>query len=1244
MTSYRLYRFIGWFCIGTALTLTLLRALLPLYTPSVESFNSLLQSKLPYPVTTESTAFAWEGLYPAMVLSNVDIKQSHHAAQSIHIDKVKLVLSIRHLLLGRFALKEAVIDGADFSIDYRVNDKIVLKELPDLYYDLNSEGKIIPIDHLRFIHCNIQVTRDEHTLSLQNVNLKATIGNHVRANLHAEVVGKKGATVDARFNVPLLGHAPIKGYVHWVGAELQSIATLYPLNLPFSKIDGYVDMKTWLKLKEDDIQLNADLAFTDLNLTTHENKLLNFDKVGGLFHVRRHHAKWEIIAERGYWDEIQHTRFALHNQSCEEANCWELKARHLPLKPLHDFAHLFTNKVAPFDTKGEIEYLNMTFDETMKPKQVELVFNDIGLFKPKEGGIAGLTGALTYQDGRGSLQLMSPRFNIHYPAWFSQVIPLTEVAANIRWSHENNALRIVADEVTAKLGDTPIEGSLVTDFTGENKLPRVEMQWHVGAMQTQAALDLLPITMDIDLLEWLNQAIKLGSVDETSILLRGELSEFPFDKQEGIFEVHTQLSKTSLDYTQGWPALSDMTASLLFRNRALYINAEHALIEGGELVKADAVIPDLFNPLPALRIDTKINSTLENGLKVIHKSPLKDTLGKELAVLTLEGDMNLSLGLDIPLSAESQDDVKVRGVIALQEGTVGVPEWNLNIPHVSGEVSFTENGVKAPKLTGYLFESPAEFRVNSMLTPEGSELKVNANGKLVSDRLLSWLKASDVKQVTGDTDYQAELIVNSGQHAKQVDLNISTNLVGITVDAPLPLAKQANELRVSECKIHFDQNDLTRISLKYGDSLNAAYSMLRQTPDWRPMGGHIHIGENRLAKHREDGILLLDGDLSELDVEKWQEFAKKTGVGLPTDKPVLEPLIELKIASLKMLGEDFTNVGLEAQWERNFKHWNVVFDGSSLKGHLILPQDESQDIRIDLQKLSLTSNNETSNFWKDQEQTQKKQPIDIKIKDFNIDKKFFSDIQVRLIPSPRGYDFNPVKAKIKETTIELTGEWSYLADKKVSAHGTVTTENIGDTLLALGKEGTLKGASGTVEFTLEWEGTPAKIDYASLGGHAALSLHQGYVQGVNPGIGRILSLLNLDNVKRRLKLDFGDVTKSGFAFDELNAKFQFGKGKVSSNKITLNGPSAKIEAFGQADLISQGLSGEMVVMPDVTGSLPVAAAIASANPAIGAAVWVVDRMFGNKIQEINRFRYQILGSWQTPLVKEVPIVSTPSRG
>ncbi|HRE33303.1 MAG TPA: hypothetical protein PLD88_15110, partial [Candidatus Berkiella sp.] len=114
------------------------------YSPNVAEFNQLLQSQLACPVTAQTIKLSWEGLHPVATLSNVSVKQS------IHINKLKLSLSMKHLLLGRLQLSQLFIDGARLGIDYRDSNKISLVELPEFSIDLkNSTSKKLPLEHLQ---------------------------------------------------------------------------------------------------------------------------------------------------------------------------------------------------------------------------------------------------------------------------------------------------------------------------------------------------------------------------------------------------------------------------------------------------------------------------------------------------------------------------------------------------------------------------------------------------------------------------------------------------------------------------------------------------------------------------------------------------------------------------------------------------------------------------------------------------------------------------------------------------------------------------------------------------------------------------------------------------------------------------------------------------------------------------------------------------------------------------------------
>ncbi len=105
-----------------------------------------------------------------------------------------------------------------------------------------------------------------------------------------------------------------------------------------------------------------------------------------------------------------------------------------------------------------------------------------------------------------------------------------------------------------------------------------------------------------------------------------------------------------------------------------------------------------------------------------------------------------------------------------------------------------------------------------------------------------------------------------------------------------------------------------------------------------------------------------------------------------------------------------------------------------------------------------------------------------------------------------------------------------------------------------------------------------------------------------------MGLLSLENLlTRRLQLDFSDVFKKGFVFDKLEANMIFKSGIVETDNLFIDGPAAKIKISGIANLSNKEIDLQMLVTPKVGNTLPIAASLATGNPAIGVGVWVVDK-------------------------------------
>lgn len=1247
--ALRVYKVAGWTIIGFALTVMLFRTITPYLLPTGPQLSKWVADALHYPTRIDKIFVTWEGFNPAITLTEVQVF-SPEMQPSFYARSMKLLVNVPYLLFRRIQIEEIVLEGATIAIDYQSPSRLSVLGLPEFQFDLQNfsahsslpRPKRLIVDNSR-VDLKINQTQEAH---LTSVRLGIEGNQLIKIRGEANILEIGGAKVKFAADLPQAKHAVATLFCDGQGVFLSQLMAFLPKQ-PITLQNGVLDFKAWIKIKDrKHISLTTELMAKDLLLANKEGSI-SHQLLKGTLKIQRANQSWKIIGNEWLLDEKDPIDFMLKMSPDPTGDEYELVARDLNLALLQEWLKRIDNlpeKVATlienYPTAGRLSSLHMMGKKTEKafiPTFANITFKDLQLQeKASTAKIYPLTGTLHYDNTGGQILIQGDTVSLNHPVYFENAVSLNNVKAALHWQANQSGFKIQVATLQGLTADTPFKGKGCLQLY-QDKRPDIELLLELGSLKTAKALALFPRkVMDKDLIEWLDQAIIEGDVITTGIVVRGNLADFPFDNSKGIFEAYTHLKQVQLNYTPEWPALTDLTADLLFHNRDLTIISENGKLKEGTLLSAIAHIPDLAASPSELTVDATVADRLENGMKILQQSPLHAT-AKNLAPFSFKGPMSLDLHLQIPLAKDAQ--VKVKGGIKVADSTFTAPTWDLSVNHLLGEVFFTEQAVYTDKLQGKLFGSTSQFQIESFLNASEPSLRLTVLGRTDSEQLKQWLKWTNVDTVLGETDYTAQLTFATGNNPRLINITAFSSLLGVALNLPSPLTKLESTLRQLSVNVNFVSDHLLHVAGQYGDDLNAAVTLALKDAQWAALGAHVHLGGKRIANFREDNKLLVDGEINQLSFQQWKEFILPLKSALQGGMS-LAPRIDLTIGTFDLFGLVFSKAKIQTKWENHI--WQVHFDGPSLKGNLVLPEVEDGDINVNLQKLALAKSDEFSYLSSTNERWI--HPINVKIQELIIDQKTFNDLQARLEPSWKGYLFRDVKAKMKGTEVQLSGNWDYLSsDKKVSAEGKIITNNISESLSSLGMEGTLHGAKGEARFSLQWNGSPAKIDYPSLGGYAEFSLSNGTVQGVNPGIGRILSLLNINQVARRLNFDFSDVTNKGFAFDNLHGRLQFGRGKVSSNKVTLTGPSANIEAFGQASLENQGLEGEMVVMPNVTGSLPLAAAIAAGNPAVGAAVWVADKMVGKKIQEINRFRYKVLGTWQEPFVKEVPMALSYRR-
>ncbi len=187
------------------------------------------------------------------------------------------------------------------------------------------------------------------------------------------------------------------------------------------------------------------------------------------------------------------------------------------------------------------------------------------------------------------------------------------------------------------------------------------------------------------------------------------------------------------------------------------------------------------------------------------------------------------------------------------------------------------------------------------------------------------------------------------------------------------------------------------------------------------------------------------------------------------------------------------------------------------------------------------------------------------------------------------------------------------------------------------------GGEFDFDIRLSCECAPWNMNYQDVTGYITMKVKEGVFTEKDPNIGRILSLLNIKSIAKRMKLDMGDITQKGFAYEDIDASIHISNALAKIEKFELNATSGVIVLTGQSNIIDEQYDMMAKVSPAVGDAVPAAAALAGGG-AVGLGVWLVDEtLFAGKLidkvfDKVVEFKYKITGPWDEPIIKNISTV------
>ncbi|QQS53315.1 MAG: TIGR02099 family protein [Candidatus Competibacteraceae bacterium] len=874
-------------------------------------------------------------------------------------------------------------------------------------------------------------------------------------------------------------------------------------------------------------------------------------------------------------------------------------------------------------------------------------------------GFDNLSGLLTFSPERGRLELDSQRVRIDTHGLLRVPLDLDRLNGMIAWQRTPDGLQL--DSAGLDLANSDCNGRFWGGVTLPNQgEPVLDLHGHyrdvrIGREQARRYLPVAVIPPDG--VAWLDQALVGGRVVAGDLILRGSPARFPFDHGEGLFETRFQIEDAVVNYAPGWPRLEGLRGSVTFRNRGMRIEAEPG---AGRLLDAKVEnlavwIDDLERVIAQAkgRIDGP-GASLWRGLR---ESPVGQELGEDLPDLRIAGHNSVDLELSIP--ADSSRPSRVRGRVGLSDSSVALPSRTLEFSRLKGEVTFTETGLKAEDVRALLRGEPVRIDLNLAGGEGQRELRGQLRGR-IGLRTLTGAPAALDAYLEGKSLWQAVLAVPIGRRdrrneASPFTLTLNSDLHGMAVRLPAPLDKDANEVRPFAMTLHPIGHDTLELALEYGTGVRAALELSGYPQNLQFERGELRVNAGAARLPDAPGLAIV------ADLPRWRLDLPATlsdSSDATTDADI-EPKtaawwsalrdIDARIGELTIADQSFTQLTLAATHRND--GLQVDLESGDLSGRLTVPDQptSARPINAALRRLHWRRGSEDAAATAPPVAPDPRRlpPLVLTAAELRLDDKALGRLRVVAMPMKGGVRLPEISLGSEQQRIEASGEWRWTLDGQLAQlRATLWSQALGETLAVFGYQNMgLTGAEAEAELRAEWMGGLPDFTLERMDGNLKFQIGSGQLLNINPGLGRVVGLFSVQNIVRRLTLDFSDLFQPGTSFDRITGEFVFKHGQAFTDDLTVEAPAARIDIRGRTGLRDRDYDQQITVTPNLGGALPVAGALAG-GPAVGAAVLVAERLLQKSIEQATRYRYALTGSWDDPVLeplREPPPPTVPRK-
>ncbi|MEQ7920718.1 YhdP family protein [Xanthomonas sp. WHRI 1810A] len=843
---------------------------------------------------------------------------------------------------------------------------------------------------------------------------------------------------------------------------------------------------------------------------------------------------------------------------------------------------------------------------------------------------ANVSGAISGDLGQGELRVNTDDFMLHLDPIFANEWRYKHAEARLTYTRDDEGLTLVAPYIKV-LGD---EGKIASDFmlrlhfdhSQEDYLDlRVGMVDGDGRYTSKYLPEVLSPALD----EWLRTAILSGNVDQGFFQYQGSINKNASDVSR-VISLFFKVRNANLAFQPGWPQLTGVDGTVFVENSGVRIRATKGQLLNTQVSKVSVNVPHVPAGQPShLLVDGDFAGKLADGVKILQEAPIGTA--ETFAGWQADGPLQGHINLDIPLVKGQEPKVAVD--FKTDAARLQLAEPVLELTQLKGDFRFDlAKGLSGKNIKAIAFEKPVAAEIFAEGKLGAPVTRITASSLIGVKPLTDWLGVTQSLPVSGELPYQLQVTLN-GADSK---LQINSSLKGLAIDLPAPFGKTADDVRDSDFSMNL-QGAERRLNAGYGNLANFAFAAPGgKFADGR---GELFLGEGGAIVPDAKG-LRVRGSLPTLDIAPWQATVTKyTGEDPGDSAKKLLNSVDVQIGALTAFGSTLNQASV--QLNRQNAAWALALDSSLMKGTATLPDSATSPVDINLLYVRLPAPDPNAAVVENAPDPladvdpRKIPAMNIKITQVFQGDQLLGTWSLKIRPTANGLQLADMDMGLKGMLLKGSGGWEGAPGATSSwFKGQVTGKNLADILKAWGFAPTVTSQEFEMNADGRWPGSPAWVGLKRYSGNLDATLRSGQFVEVEGGAAalRVFGLLNFNSIGRRLRLDFSDLLGKGLSYDKVKGLLVASDGVyVTRDPITLTGPSSNLELNGTLDMVKDRVDAKVLVTLPVTNNLPIAALIVGA-PAIGGALFLVDKLLGDRVSRMASVQYNVEGPLKEPKI------------